>query len=188
MLENLLQLVNQHAGEAIINNPDVPNEKNEAVMQTAGNSIIGGLQNVLASGGLNDVLRMFGGQDNNQSANRVTEQVSGNVIQNLMQQFQMNQGQATQIANGLVPGVLSNLVQKTNDPSDNSFDLQGIFNSLSGGRTSGLNIQGLLGKLSASGFDKDGDGDVDLNDLKAAFAGSGGTGGGLMDTVKGMFG
>jgi hypothetical protein len=38
-------------------------------------------------------------------------------------------------------------------------------------------------------MDKDGDGDVDLNDLTAAFSGTGasGQGGGLMDTITGMF-
>jgi hypothetical protein len=37
-------------------------------------------------------------------------------------------------------------------------------------------------------MDKDGDGDVDLNDLTAAFGGSGTSGqdGGLMDTITGM--
>jgi hypothetical protein len=47
----------------------------------------------------------------------------------------------------------------------------------------------MLSKLGGTGLDKDGDGDVDFNDLTAAFSGSSTKGGGgLMDTLGGMFG
>ncbi len=37
MLDQLILLVKEHAGEAIINNPAIPNEKNEAaISETAG--------------------------------------------------------------------------------------------------------------------------------------------------------
>jgi hypothetical protein len=78
--------------------------------------------------------------------------------------------------------VLKRLVQKTADPADKSFDLQKIFNEVSGGKTAGLNVQAMMTKLK-SGMDKDGDGDVDLQDLKAFFTGSGG----VADKIKGLF-
>jgi len=108
-----------------------------------------------------------------------------------MKKFNLDQGAASNIAGKLVPGVLQNLVSKTNDPNDKSFDIQGIFNSLSGGKTGSLDIQGLLGKVTAGGLDKDGDGDTDLQDVMAMFSGGGnkaGGGGGILDTVKGLFG
>ncbi len=36
-----MDLIRQHAGSAVINNPAIPNEQNEAVISEAGNSIIG---------------------------------------------------------------------------------------------------------------------------------------------------
>lgn len=182
MLENLINLVKQQAGDAIVNNPAVPNEKNEAAVAVAGESIAGGLQNLLSSGGVNQVLSLFSGNQSVNDTNPAVQAVSGNVVQNLMDKLGLNQEQAGSVASGLVPGVLNNLVQKTNDPSDNSFDIQGIFNSLSGGQTGGMNIQALLGKFKG-GLDKDGDGDVDLQDLQSLFSG----GGGLMDKLKGLF-
>jgi hypothetical protein len=190
MLDNLLNLVKEHAGSAIINNPAIPNERNDEAIETAGNSIAGGLQNMLGGGGLKDVLKLFGeqgaGDFNN---NPVVQNLSGNVVQDLMRKFNLDQGAASNIAGGLVPNVLQNLVSKTNDPNDNSFDIQGIFNSLSGGKTAGFNIQGLLGKVTAGGLDKDGDGDTDLQDVMAMFSGGrANSGGGILDTVKGLFG
>lgn len=185
MLENLINLVKEHAGEAIVNNPDIPNEHNDAAIETASSSIAGGLQNIISSGGLKDVLKMFGG-GGDVSSSPVAQQLSGNVIQDLMSKFNLDQGAASNIASSLVPNVLSNLVSKTNNPSDSSFDIQGIFNSLSGGKTGGMDIQGLLGKVTSGGLDKDGDGDTDLQDVMSMFGGGGGKG--IMDTVKGLFG
>ena len=191
MLENLLNLIKEHAGSSIINNPAIPNERNEEAIATTGNSIASGLQNLLGGGGLQDVLKLFGGQGGEVNNNHpVVQSLSGNVIQDLMKKFNLDHGAASNIAGGLVPNVLQNLVKKTNDPADNSFDIQGIFNSLSGGKTGGLNIQGLLGKVTAGGLDKDGDGDTDLQDVMKIFSGgeASKSGGGILDTVKGLFG
>ena len=188
MLENLLDLVKQHAGEAVVNNPAIPNEQNDAVIEETTQSITGGLQNMLASGGIKDVLKMFGGQGDSS----VTQNISGGLIQNLMNKFGLDQSAANGIAGNLVPGILQNLVSQTNDPGNSNFDLQGIFNSLSGGRTQGLDVQGLLGKVTQGGFDKDGDGDTDLQDLTAMFTGGAGAqqhagSKGVLDNLKGLF-
>jgi hypothetical protein len=190
MLDNLLNLIKENAGSAIINNPAIPNERNDEAIETAGNSIAGGLQNMLGGAGLKDVLKLFGGQGGGDfNNNPVVQNLSGNVVQDLMRKFNLDQGAASNIAGGLVPNVLQNLVSKTNDPNDSSFDIQGIFNSLSGGKTAGFNIQSLLGKVTAGGLDKDGDGDTDLQDIMAMFSGGrANSGGGILDTVKDLFG
>lgn len=185
MLENLLDLVKQQAGSSIFDNPAVPNEKNEDAVAVAGSSITGGLQQLLSQGGVKQVLAMFSGNQQIDTTNPAVQQVSGNVVQNLMDKLGLDQQQAGSVAGGLVPDVLRKLVHKTNDPNDSSFDIQSIFNSLSGGCTSGMNVQGLLSKFQG-GLDQDGDGDVDLDDLKAAFSGKGASGG-VMDTLKGLF-
>lgn len=130
---------------------------------------------------------MFGGQDSGGTVtNNISQQLSGGVIQNLMDKFGLDQGAAGNIAGGLIPSVLSNLVSKTNDANDSSFNIQSIFNSLSGGQTSNMNIAGLLSKVQGGGLDLDGDGDTDLQDLMLVF--SKGGGGSILDKVKGMFG
>ncbi|MBN8787512.1 MAG: hypothetical protein J0I84_10520 [Terrimonas sp.] len=186
MLENLLDLVKQNAGSSIINNPAIPNDRNEEAITETTHSIASGLQGLLSQGGgLKDVLKMFGGQD--AATNSISQQLSGGVIQNLMDKFGLDQGSAGSIAGGLIPSVLSNLVGRTNDPNDNGFDIQSIFNSLSGGQTSNMNIAGLLSKVQGGGLDVDGDGDTDLQDLMALFS-KGNSGGSILDKVKGLFG
>ena len=191
MLEQLFNLVKEQAGSAIINNPDIPNERNDEAVGEVTNSIAGGLQNALAGGQFKDVLKLLGGAGGDLQNNPLASQLSGNAVSNLMNKFGLNEGQAGGIVSNLLPGVLQNFISKTNNPNDNSFDLQGIFSSLTGGSSKGLDIQGLLGKVTQGGLDRDGDGDTDLNDVINMVKGGASQqsgGGGLMDIAKGLFG
>lgn len=183
MLDKIVDLIRHNASGAVINNPAVPNEKNESAIRQGSNSIIETLKGALANGRLNDVLSYFknGGSGNNDLVNEATVNYSRDLQTNLG----LNEKDATDVAAKVIPSSMSQLANKTNDPSDNSFDIQDIFNQLSGGKTSGLNIQNLLSKFGGGKLDKDGDGDVDFQDLKSMFAGDPGSG--FLDTAKGFF-
>lgn len=190
MLDQLVQLVRDSAQETVVANPAIPNEQNDAVIGEASHSIASGLQEALASGNVKDVMGLFNSNGQVDNNNPVVNNISGNLISSLTEKFNLNGSTAAAIAGSLIPSVLGSLVKKTNDPSDNGFSLDGIFSSLTGGSTQGLNLGGLLGKF-AGGLDKDGDGDVDLQDMVGMISngakqqqGSGGLGG----LLGGIFG
>src|SRR5215210_8968685 len=168
MIENLNSLVKQNADATIINNTAIPNERNEEAVQEASIAIEDSLKTSLSGGNVKEVANLFDGTGENVTANPVTQQATGNFIDRLQSRFGLNVQQAANIANNLIPTVLKRLVQKTADPADNSFNIQKIFNEVSGGKTDGLNVQGMMARFKGS-MDKDGD--VDLQDLKAFFAG-----------------
>ncbi|MCO5235056.1 MAG: hypothetical protein M9933_02215 [Chitinophagaceae bacterium] len=189
MLENLLTLVQQYAGDTIVNNPAIPDDRNQEVITETSGAIAGGLQGLLAQGGLKEVLKMFSEQGGQVQTQVVTRQISTGLVQNLMDKFGLDHNSAGNIAGSLVPNVLSNLVQRTNDANDSSFDIQGLFNSLSGGKTSGINMQDMLSRVKSGALDLDGDGDTDLQDLMLLFNKmGGGNGSGLLGKLKGLFG
>ncbi len=143
MFDNLLNLVKEHAGDAIINNPVIPNEKNEEAIQTTTTSIMDTLKSQAGSGNLGAITDLFSA--GNAQGSGITSLVNSDVVKNLMGKFGIDSQQATSIASSLIPKVMDNLVKKTNDPNDKSFDLQGILGSLGGGNVS--NVLGGLGKL-----------------------------------------
>ena len=193
MLDQLLNLVKGEAQSAVVNNPDVPDEHNEGIMQEAVNSIKGGLQNELAGGGFQNVLKTLGGQGGGVQGNSIVNNITGNFANNIMQKFGLSSGRAQSVASSLIPSVMGKLINKTNDPSDSSFSLDSIFHSLTGGQTSGMNLGGILQSVTGGSLDQNQDGKVDLSDVtsmigKAAQGQQGGSGGGILGAVKGLFG
>jgi hypothetical protein len=144
MLENLINLVKENAGDAVINNPAVPNEQNDAVIAAAGQSVQGSMQNMILQGKLQDLLSLFHNGVGNTASNPSVQNISTDLIKNLTDKFGFNQSTSSGIANNLVPRLLQRLVSKTNDPADNSFTLQGIIGHL----TSGGGLSNVFGGLT----------------------------------------
>jgi hypothetical protein len=204
MLENLFNLIKEQAGDAVINNPVVPNEQNEAVVASATHSVAEELQGTLASGGLQNVLSLFSGGVNSNSSGGIGSLVSNPIVQSIIGNFTnkltsnhgISSSQAGGIASSLIPGVISSLISKTNDPNNSSFDINSIIGSLSGGGSSvpagggGFDFNNILSKFGGGGLDSDGDGKVELSDIVSKVTGGAqqaqSGGGGLMDMIKGF--
>ena len=142
MFDELLNLVKEHAGSAIIDNPAVPNEKNDAVCETAANSIIDKLKGMVGSGGADALAGLLGGGGNVANRPEISNITSG-VAQDLMKKFGFDNAIASSIVSQLIPTVMSQLAGKTNDPNDNSFTMGGILQSLASGGSSG----GIMGMI-----------------------------------------
>lgn len=204
MLENLFNLIKEQGQETVINNPAVPNEQNHAVLASATSSVAEGLQGVLAGGGLSDIMSMFGGTHNSAASSNglsglLNNPIVGNIISSFTSKLTNQHGiapdQASSIAGSLIPGVISKLITRTQDPNDGGFDMNNIIGSLTGGaQGGGFDLQGMLSKFSGGSLDTDGDGKVELSDIVSKVTGgakqqqSGGAGGGLMDMIKGFMG
>jgi len=135
MFEELLNLVKEQAGAAVINNPAVPNEKNDAVCETATNSIINQLKQIAGSGGVNNITSMF--QSGNVAAHPALSNISSGVVGDLVKKFGFDGATAENIVSQLIPSVMSKFTSKTNDPEDSSFTLSGILSSLTGSSSGG---------------------------------------------------
>lgn len=179
MLKELFDLVKGNATESVINNPDVPNEHNDAVVAEATNTVASGLRNVVAGGGLQSLLSLFGsgGSDKkNLLGNPIVSMMMGHFAGKLMNKFNLNNSQANHLSGSLIPNVLSSLINKTNDSNDSGFSLEKLLGSITGGKSDEIAGQ-------------QGSGRGGLQDLLKQFTGGGqGSGGGLMDIVKSLAG
>ncbi len=145
MLENLLSLVTQNANQAIVQNNAIPNENNDAAIQAVTQSIMGGLQDQVQAGNHDGLLSLLGGKSDVMN-NPIVSQLAQGAAGQLMDKFGVDSGAAQQIVAQLIPTVMQQMVQKTNNPADSSFDLGGVVGALSGGNVpSGLG--GLLSQF-----------------------------------------
>jgi len=181
MLKELFDLVRGNAQESVINNPDVPNEQNEEVVAEATNTIASGFRNIVAGGGVQSLLSLFGGDGTNKKgllSNPIVSMMMGHFAGKLMNKFGLNNSQANNLSGSLIPNVLGSLINKTNDQNDSGFSLEKLLGSITG-QSSSANT----GNEQSSGGG--------LGDLLKQFTGgdqSSGGGGGLMDIVKQLAG
>lgn len=203
MLEELFNLVKGTATESVINNPAVPNEQNDEVVAEATNTVASGLRNIVAGGGLQNLISLFTGAGNGQQgktgllSNPIVNMMVGHFAGKLMSKFNLGGQQANNVASDLIPSVIGNLVNKTNDPNDDSFSLEKLLNSITGGQTtqvaqqSGLNIEDLLRQFGG-GAQPNNNGGGGLMDIVTQLAGGAqqqqqrNGSGGLMELIKGF--
>ncbi|MBS1608284.1 MAG: hypothetical protein JSS70_05865 [Bacteroidetes bacterium] len=211
MLEQIADLVKEYGQDTVVNNSAIPNSQNNAVLAEATHSITGGLQSMLAGGGLQDILSLFtgGGGNNQQSSggiagllkNPAVAMMIGNLVNSLVSKFNMNPAQANSVSSSLIPNVLNGLITRTtsNDPANDAFDLNDLIGSLTGGNVAtkesaggGFDFQGLLNQFTGGG---NGGGGFNIQDIinqvtqgaqqhqQKQSAG----GGGITDLIKGFF-
>ena len=172
MLKELFDLVKGPANETVINNPAVPNEQNNEVVAEATNTVASGLRNIVAGGGVQSLLTLFGGGNDKKSllSNPIVSMMMGHFAGKLMNKFNMNSSQANNLSGTLIPSVLGSLINKTNDPDDQAFSLENLLGSITGNK---------------SGFSGQGGG---LQDLLSQLGGGRAQGGGMMDIIKDLAG
>ncbi|SHN23085.1 hypothetical protein [Chitinophaga sp. CF418] len=169
MFEQLTQLIQQSGLQSVINNPEVPNEHNDGVIAEAQNSILSTFSQLNANGETQQVNEALESADH-----PVTQNIQQNFAGNIMEKFGINSATATSIAATLIPTVLNAIkgggASGAGGVVGNGFNIQDILSSLGSGGLGNGNIQSSINSIGGKlGLDKDGDGDVDLNDITKMF-------------------
>jgi len=165
MLDQLIKLVEQNAGDAIVKNKAIPDQFNNAAIKDVAEKILGGLQGQVSQGNMQQVASMFtGGKAGALANNPMVTQIVSNIAASLGSKFGVSPQVAQSIAGALIPQVMNQFVNKTNDPNDRDFDLQDMMRGFSG--NSNLNVTDILGQVMGGSSGK---GKVDVGDVLGKF-------------------
>ncbi|MDQ3552723.1 MAG: hypothetical protein M3413_14495 [Bacteroidota bacterium] len=154
MLKELFELVRANAAEPVINNPDIPNEKNDEVVAEATNTVASGLRNIVAGGGVQSLVSLLSNGNSDKKSllsNPIVSMMMGHFAGKLMNKYNLNNNQANNLSGSLIPGILSSLINKTNDPNDQQFSLEKLLGSITGNKSGfeqGGGLQDLLQQLA----------------------------------------
>ncbi len=209
MLDQLFSLVKQFGQDTVVDNPEVPNEYNQEIMADATKTVASGFQNIMAGGGLSNIVDLFKGNSNtgpNRNSggllkNPIVTMMVGYFVNKLVSKYKMSPASAGNVASSLIPNVLNGLISKTTsqDPQNDAFDFNDLIGSLTGGKVptsesgGGFNFQGLLNQLTGAGGGQAGNGS-DIQDIisqvtrgaQENHAQQAGSGSGLMDLIQGF--
>lgn len=149
MIEKLIGLVRQHAGDDIVRNQAIPDQHNDDAIREVGDHIYSGLQGHVQQGKTDQVAELFnnGGGHSSLMGNPLVSGIISSVAGSFGSKYGIQHGQAHNIASSLVPKVLQQFVHKTKDPGDRDFDLQDMIGKFGGGGGAG----DLLSKISGGG-------------------------------------
>ncbi|MBI5371036.1 MAG: hypothetical protein HZA79_03300 [Sphingobacteriales bacterium] len=197
MLEQLMDLVKNFGKGTVVENPEIPNEQNQEVLADATKTITSGFQNVLAGGGLQNILDLFKGSNGAGSLlkNPMVTMMVGHFISKLVGKYNLSPASASNVANNLIPNVLNGVITETNNAQNPGFTLDGLIGSLTGGGGGGSQLQDLLNQFTGGTGGNNGGGGLDIQDLIGNFTrkaqdsfqpGDQSAGGGLMDMIKGF--
>ncbi|CAM3928637.1 DUF937 domain-containing protein [Flavobacterium cucumis] len=176
MFDQLSELVKQFGGDAVVNNPAVPNEQNDAVIQEAGGSILTGLKDMVANGNINNLTEILSGKAAIDGNNPVVQQLTEKVTGNLGEKFGLSSDAAGSVAGGLIPQILGGLINKAKDPNQPGFNMSDLVSAISDGKGGGL-MEAVSKYGGQFGLDQNNDGKVDMGDAMAAVSKKGGLGG-----------
>jgi len=149
MLDQLVKLVEQNAGDTIIRNTAIPDQFNNAAIQEVASSIFNTLQGQVAQGNMQQVISMFqsGMSQNAMASNPMITQMISNVATTFASKFGISSSQAYSIVSNLLPTVMNQFVQRTNNPLDNSFELSSMMKTMSG--NSNLDVTSIVNQLAS---------------------------------------
>ena len=178
MLKELFELVKGNATETVVNNPEVPNEYNDDVIAEATNTVASGMRNVVAGGGAESLVSLFGNKDGASSSsignlmrNPIVSMMIGHFAGKLMSKYKLGGAQANNVAGSLIPSVIGSLISKSNSGSGSGFSLDSLLNSITGGQS------GAVASQQGGGI-----GDI-LSQFTNGENNNSGSGGGLMDIL-----
>ena len=155
MIDQLIKLVQQNAGEAIVNNKALPNQFNNAAIEEVAQQIFTGLQSQVSQGNMQQVTSMFNSGSMSSVTNHpMVSQIISNIAANFSSKFGVSQETARTIAMSLIPQVMNQFVNKTNNPDDRDFDLQDMMRGFSGNKNLDLGeiLGGMAGNSSQGGL------------------------------------
>lgn len=149
MLDQLIKLVEQNAGKAIIQNDAIPNQFNNAAIQEVAGGIFNALKGQVAQGNMNDVVAIFQKSASGPAlANHpMVKQMVDSIAKTIASKFGVSPQAASSVVSGLLPTVMNQFIQKTNDPKDASFDLTTMMRQMSG--NSSLDLGSLIGQVAS---------------------------------------
>jgi hypothetical protein len=141
MYDQILKLVKENAGEAIMNNPAITGQQKDAAIGTAATVITDHLKKAVSGGNAAQLTSLL--QGNNLQNNPLVSGISSTITKELMSKFGIDAGAAGGIVQKLIPVVMSQFVGKTNDPNDKSFDLKNILGAAGGKGAAGGILSGI---------------------------------------------
>src|ERR1700712_3403408 len=144
MFEKLFLLVKNNAGNAVIENPEIPEKYRDAIINEASSSIIEVLKGQMESGRLKDLVKYF--QFPDIYKNPLITSVVNKFANKLNRFYGIDPVSALRISNSMIPPVMLELIKQTKSEQNKEFALSSFLSKINGNRA---DLSGLVQNMIA---------------------------------------
>ena len=155
MLDQLIQMAEQQLAPQL-HQIGVPSDKLGDIFNIAKDTLTDGLKNEVTSGSLDSIMIMFNGNAEGSQSNSMISSLSNNLVASLASKLSMDQSMATKISSVVIPFIMSKFSSSETGSASSATDLisklgfgdiSSSLENMLGGKDSGSDLLGSLGKL-----------------------------------------
>jgi len=149
MLDQILNIIKEQAGNIINANPDVPADKKAATVETTTQAVVDGMKENINMSNLSHLSDLFSGDVKASSTmNPLLESIKNTVTSSLTQKVGLGAGTANGIAASLIPVIFKIFSEKANDPNQNEqgFNIGNLIKTFTS-NGNGINTGSLLNSV-----------------------------------------
>lgn len=132
MIDQIKSIVREYSGDAIINNPVIPNDKNEKAIDTTAASLVEHIKGEASMGNVNSLIDIFR-KDDDPALNPSVSRVSTGVAGDLAKKLGIDNAAAMGVVNKIIPPIINEIRSKAKDPNDKEFNVQSLMSSFGKG-------------------------------------------------------
>jgi hypothetical protein len=126
MIQQILELVREHSQDLILENPAIPNEKNESAIALVADSLLGGIKQMASDPSA------ISGLMSGASGSGLMQQMIDSAVSRMSSELNISFETANSILSQLLPRVLAGFGSKMADPLNTEFTIHGLIQHLTG--------------------------------------------------------
>jgi hypothetical protein len=143
MFEKLYLLVKNNAGKGVIDNPAIPQQHHEAVINEASSTIIEVLKGQLETGKMKDLVKFF--QFPGIYNNPLVKTIINRFANKLNNFYGIETSAAITVATSIIPPVMLELIAQSKNKQDKEFSLSNFLSKLNGNKA---DLSGLMNRMA----------------------------------------
>lgn len=132
MFEQIINMVKQEGAQLLGNNPAIPQEHHDAIINEATNAVNNQVQQMQQNGQTDELQQMVQNGQNIDANHPAVQQAQGNFITNITSKLGISPDMAKGIAVGLIPMIMGKLMNHNQSMGNSGGGLGGMFGGLAG--------------------------------------------------------
>lgn len=144
MMDKIKSIVREFSEDAIVNNPVIPNDKNETAIDTTAASLVEHIKGEASMGNVNSLIDIFR-KDDDPALNPSVSRVSTGVAGDLAKKLGIDNAAAMGVVNKIIPPIINEIRSKAKDPNDKEFNVQTLMNSFGKGGNLMNSVKNMFG-------------------------------------------